>query len=445
MILPNNLIYSKIYILNFLERFSTIGLKSFLILYLLKIPDFDNQSAVYILSIFFFWEYIFSIIIGKYIDKYFTDRKAIALGFFMIIIASFFLISKEKNIIFLSITFFNISAGLIKPSIPNFLKNIIHFFKTNKYDQKFLIVHIFTNTAAILGPLLLGYFLQKSNIYLIASILGSFGVIGFIISISILKFSLFKNAKKNIFFLFFCISFFMMIYISFLNKDLFLIFSISIVIAIFFKIFNYYNKSCASIKKNLKHIFFILILFFVYFLINMQKLSTLSIIIENFVNRSVMGFEIPTPWLLSLTSIFIILFSYFKSQSSSNSSTIKNIFFGAKLELILYIFLAFFIFYLNTLPLIIIILFYIGFSFSEIHISPTTISYIAQKTPNNQSNFYFGLAPFCAALASYLNIILSEYLFFKNQNLLFNFGIFLLISSIVVFSTTYIAKEKIIE
>jgi len=407
-------------------------LKSFLVIYFIKILNFDHQTAAAILSIFFFWEYLFSIITGKYIDKYSNDKKAMVLGFLLCSCASILFLSSQIYLIYLSIALFNISAATIKPAIPHFLKNIIRYSKKKNYDQKYLMIHMLTNIAGISSPLILGYFLEISNNHYIVMVLALFSILGLIITISTLKKSDFKKIKHDFYFISFITISLFLIYISFLYQELFVFFSLVVLSVILGKLYYFYKDLNNKEKNNLKKIFFVLVFFFFYFLMYIQKLSTLSIIIEESINRSINGFEIPTLWLLSLASLFTIIFSLLKSRSKKNASSIQNLFFGAKLEIILYIFLALTFFNLSQVPLLVIILFYAGFALSEIHISPITISYIAQKTPSKQSNIYFGLAPACAALASYLNIFLSKYAFFNSGDLLYKFGIFLLIAAFIL-------------
>jgi len=439
--LPTSIVYIKIYLLNFLERFVTIGLKSFLVIYFIKILNLDYQTAAAILSIFFFWEYLFSIINGKYIDKYSNDKKAMALGFLLSSCASILFFSSQTYLIYLSIALFNISAAMIKPAIPHFLKNIIRYSKKKRYDQRFLIIHMLTNMAAIISPLVLGYFLSVSNSQYIAIVLATISIVGTITGGSTLKHSDFKHIKNDCYFILFILISFLLIYISFLYQEIFVFLSLAIILFIFNKFLHFYRDTKPSEKANLNKILLTLVFFFIYFLINIQKLSALSIIIEDFVNRSVHGFEIPTPWFISIISIFVVIFSYIKSRSKKELSTIQQLFFGARLEMILYILLSAILFSFSEIPLFVIILFYAGFSLSEIHISPITISYIAQKTPAKPSNIYFGLAPASAALASYLNIFLSKYAFFNNEDLLHNFGIFLIVAAITLAAILFFFRK----
>ncbi len=411
-----------IYLFNFFERFSTVGLKSFLVLYLIQYQSYEPENAAILLSIFFFWEYLFATFIAKIIERFTSDKKTILIGF-LFGFAGTILFFKAP---FVGIACFNFASASIKTTLPHFFKNIIRFSRDKNYSQKYMMYHMVTNLSALITALIMGYFFEMEllSIIIICIMLSAF--LGILFALRLFKLRELKLSKNDLIFFFIALCSTVLMGLSYYLQTYFMSFGLGVSGFILYKIFKFYSSHPASKKPILKQMFCLLIFCYLYFLFFIQTLSNLTIIIEEFTNRDVFGFEIPTPWFFALNSLFVILLALYKAKAKHQSSTTDIIFLGGKILCYSSLFFSVLLLTTHTAPIWGILCLYLALCFAEVYIIPATVSFIAQNAPRNKSNFYFALLPTICAFASYSNVLLSKFVFFDTENLIQYFGLFLL-------------------
>ncbi|CAM4329325.1 MFS transporter [Bacillus manliponensis] len=284
------------------ERFSYYGMRGLLVLYLTTSLvsgglGFDKAVAVQIYGIFTMFVYFTPIIGGWLTDHFMTKRHAITVGGIIMALGNFVLFAmNSKTGLFLGLGLLIIGNGFFKPNISTLLGEL-YGENDSRRDRAFTIFYMGINVGALIAPLVCGYLAAdyfKTTVDGVMVMGYKYGFLAACIGMIIgqIAFNLLAN--------------------RYLGK------AGTIVVGKKSK-----DKDAAVIEKKpltaqeKKRTVAILILtcFVVFFWAGFEQAgSSLTLYTDKFVDRTIFGWEIPTPWFQSVNPLFIVLLAPFVSM-----------------------------------------------------------------------------------------------------------------------------------
>ncbi|WP_369901063.1 peptide MFS transporter [Bacillus manliponensis] len=284
------------------ERFSYYGMRGLLVLYLTTSLvsgglGFDKAVAVQIYGIFTMFVYFTPIIGGWLTDHFMTKRHAITVGGIIMALGNFVLFAMNtKTGLFLGLGLLIIGNGFFKPNISTLLGEL-YGENDSRRDRAFTIFYMGINVGALIAPLVCGYLAAdyfKTTVDGVMVMGYKYGFLAACIGMIIgqIAFNLLAN--------------------RYLGK------AGTIVVGKKSK-----DKDAAVIEKKpltaqeKKRTVAILILtcFVVFFWAGFEQAgSSLTLYTDKFVDRTIFGWEIPTPWFQSVNPLFIVLLAPFVSM-----------------------------------------------------------------------------------------------------------------------------------
>lgn len=275
------------------ERFSYYGMRGILVLYLTKelISGGLGMSSTVALSIYGFYTgatYITPLIGGWLSDMYLGKRLAITIGGMVMALGNFVMfLGDARWSMYTGLVLLIIGNGFFKPNISTLVGDLYEE-KDPKRDAAFTIFYMGINLGAFFAPLIVAFVTDK----VMGGMQGDVFVHGY--------------------------------------KYGFLISSIGMIIGqiIFMALGNKYlgdlgkkpngrqvvdnieakNKPLTKKEKERTTVILILACMVVFFWAGFEQAgSSLTLYTDKFVDRTIFGFEIPTPWFQSVNPLFIIL------------------------------------------------------------------------------------------------------------------------------------------
>lgn len=284
------------------ERFSYYGMRAILILYLTKKLfegglAMDTQHATLLYGYFTGLVYFTPLIGGWLADKYLGKRLAITIGGLTMMVGQFVLFGMNNMTgLYLGLFLLIIGNGFFKPNISTLVGGLYKDGDSRR-DSAFSIFYMGINLGALMAPFVIGYF--TDNLFKTVNDDGTvaFGYrYGFLASgVGMLLGQLIFNmlAQK---------------YLGDLGKH-----------PVASKKHNIGLEEAVSVnpktgevldksqEKQRITVIFILFAFAVFFWAGFEQAgSSLSLYTDNFIDRTVGGFEIPTSWFQSVNPIFIV-------------------------------------------------------------------------------------------------------------------------------------------
>lgn len=283
------------------ERFSYYGMRGILILYLTKSLlegglAIDPQQATLIYGYFTGFVYFTPLIGGWLADKYLGQRTAITIGGITMMLGQLVLFAMSSHTgLYLGLFLLILGNGFFKPNISTLVGGL---YATNdeRRDSAFSIFYMGINLGAFLAPLVIGYltdqlFAEKNSNGEIISYGYRYGFLASAIGMFLGQILFNLLAKK---------------YLGDLGKK-----PGSLAVASTDGADKVQPKADAPLSKEEKQrvsVIFILFLFAIFFWAGFEQAgSSLSLYTDNYIDRNVGGFVIPTSWFQSVNPLFIVL------------------------------------------------------------------------------------------------------------------------------------------
>lgn len=289
------------------ERFSYYGMRGILILYLTKSfmeggLAINEQSASLIYGFFTGFVYFTPLIGGWLADKFLGQRNAITIGGITMMFGQFVLFGMNTQTgLYIGLLLLIIGNGFFKPNISTLVGRL---YKENdpKRDSAFSIFYMGINLGAFIAPLVIGLFAE--NLFATKDETGKILTYGYkygflIAGLGMLLGQVLFNAlaKK---------------YLGTIGES-------PAKTKAAADASNEPAKVDLPLTKEERQrvtVIFILTAFVIFFWAGFEQAgSSLSLYTDKFIDRTVMGFEIPTSWFQSVNPLFIValapLFSIF--------------------------------------------------------------------------------------------------------------------------------------
>lgn len=323
------------------ERFSYYGIQPLLILYMIAMVNegglaLDRPTAAAIVGLFAGSMYLMTVFGGWVADNWLGQARAvwygsiiIALGHLSIALSSLF----NQSFFYLGLVLIVLGTGLFKTCISVIVGTL---YKTHdaRRDAGFSIFYMGINMGSFIAPLITGLLVQNHGWHL------GFGIGGIGMLIALLIFRFFalpqlqtfnelrhetntcnkpvvdnKNAPKIVFsFLFvvamiIALTLFGIIHINPVVLATYLTVGIGLGIIAYFAYLLLFLNLDQNDKFKIIICFVLLITSALFWSAFEQKPTSFNLFAQDYTNRNVLGFEIPTVWFQSINAFFIIIFA----------------------------------------------------------------------------------------------------------------------------------------
>jgi POT family proton-dependent oligopeptide transporter len=289
------------------ERFSYYGMRGILILYLTKSLiqgglGINEQSASLIYGFFTGFVYFTPLIGGWLADKYIGQRNAITIGGITMMIAQFILFGINTQFgLYLGLFLLIIGNGFFKPNISTIVGRL-YATDDPRRDSAFSIFYMGINLGAFIAPLVIGFFAE--DMFAIKDASGKILTYGYKYGFLIAGLGmmlgqvLFNSMAKK--------------YLGTVGESP----AKQNANAAADNTTKAPDMPLTKEEKQRVTVIFILTAFVIFFWAGFEQAgSSLSLYTDKFINRNVLGFEIPTSWFQSVNPLFIValapLFSIF--------------------------------------------------------------------------------------------------------------------------------------
>ncbi len=384
------------YVLSFTsmwERFSYYGMRAFLILYMvndISNPEtghlggmnFSDGFAGAVYGIFNGMCYLLPLLGGWLSDKLLGERRSILLGGLLIMFGHFTLaLDAGAFPFFTGLTLLAVGNGFFKPTTVTLIGDLYEQGDKRR-DSAFTIYYMIFNGGAIMAPLICGYFGPEYG-YRYGFMAAGFGMMLGLIIYLILGNKYLGNMGK--------------VAKSKLNHGS-------------------HDNNQTEIKskqpltkEEIDRIRVIIILLFLttFFWASFEQAgSTMNLFTERYINRMILGWEIPTPWLQSVNPIFVLalspVFSWFwlfLNKRGKNPST------PVKMAIGMIILGTAFLFMVGAVAqrggdiedesvkasIMWLLLFYLFSTVGELFVSPIGLSMVTKLAPARMASFFMGV------------------------------------------------------
>ncbi|GAA5559236.1 peptide MFS transporter [Acinetobacter seifertii] len=323
------------------ERFSYYGIQPLLILYMIAMVNegglaLDRPTAAAIVGLFAGSMYLMTVFGGWVADNWLGQARAvwygsiiIALGHLSIALSSLF----NQSFFYLGLVLIVLGTGLFKTCISVIVGTL---YKTHdaRRDAGFSIFYMGINMGSFIAPLITGLLVQNHGWHL------GFGIGGIGMLIALLIFRFFalpqlqtfnelrqetntcnkpvvdnKNAPKIVFSFLFVVAMIIaltllgIIHINPVVVATYLTIGIGLGIIAYFAYLLLFLNLDQNDKFKIIICFVLLITSALFWSAFEQKPTSFNLFAQDYTNRNVLGFEIPTVWFQSINAFFIIIFA----------------------------------------------------------------------------------------------------------------------------------------
>jgi proton-dependent oligopeptide transporter, POT family len=267
------------------ERFSFYGMRAFLIFYMLSKADsqmggvgWSEGFAGKIYGLFNALCYFFPLFGGYLADRFFGERRSVLVGGILIMIGYFICAFDNGLISFITgLTFIVIGSGLFKPTIMTMVGDLYEQGDKRR-DSAFTIYYMIFNIAVCIAPLLCG-FLNKEYGYKYGFIAAGVGMIFGLTIYAIKAQTYLGNIGK----------------VTKYKKQ---------------KEIQKEKQPLSKVELNRISVILVLLFFATFFWVGYEQAgSTFNIFTEKYINRVVLGWEIPAEWSQAINPIFVVILS----------------------------------------------------------------------------------------------------------------------------------------
>ncbi|WP_312048582.1 peptide MFS transporter [Acinetobacter courvalinii] len=323
------------------ERFSYYGIRPLLILYMIAMVNqgglgLDRPTAAAIVGLFAGSMYLMTVFGGWIADNWLGQARAvwygsiiIALGHLSIALTPVF----DQSFFYLGLVLIVLGSGLFKTCI-SVIVGTLYKAQDARRDAGFSIFYMGINMGSFIAPLITGLLVRDHGWHL------GFGIggLGMLIALLIFRFRAIpqletfnalrqesnscskpvvenKNAPKIVFgFLFtvavvIVLTFAGIIHINPVAVAAYLTVGIGIGIIAYFAYLLLFLNLDQNDKFKIMICFVLLITSALFWSAFEQKPTSFNLFAQDYTNRNVLGFEIPTVWFQSINALFIIIFA----------------------------------------------------------------------------------------------------------------------------------------
>jgi proton-dependent oligopeptide transporter, POT family len=150
------------------ERFSYYGMRAILLLYMVASVEkggmgLDDKTGAAVYGLYTMFVYLFALPGGWLADKFLGLRRSIFYGGCLIAAGHLILALPNTESFFIGLLLIVVGTGLLKPNVSSMVGEIYPSDDQVKRDSGFSIFFMGINIGGLIGPLIVGYLGQKIN------------------------------------------------------------------------------------------------------------------------------------------------------------------------------------------------------------------------------------------------------------------------------------------
>lgn len=150
------------------ERFSYYGMRAILLLYMVAALEnggmgLDDKTGAAVYGLYTMFVYLFALPGGWLADNFFGLRRSIFYGGCMIAAGHLILAFPFTETFFIGLLLIVVGTGLLKPNVSSMVGEIYPSDDQVRRDSGFAIFFMGINIGGLIGPLIVGYLGQKVN------------------------------------------------------------------------------------------------------------------------------------------------------------------------------------------------------------------------------------------------------------------------------------------
>ncbi|MBP9742847.1 MAG: MFS transporter, partial [Burkholderiales bacterium] len=410
-------------------------------------------------------------VIGGWIsDNLISNYHALQLGATLLLLGNFSLVIQTQQCLYFGLTLTICGTSLYKTSCTTMVGKI--YQNRASSENGYAIFYVILNIGAVIAPIIYGAIAQTLN-WNYSFLAGSFGIAISLILFWFNKHNLKELGHNNIkhysiqnlvIAYLILIALILFVYYCFVRYEHFDFIFIMAISCIILKLVLSIRHLKQPSRKKIYPLFLLLLFCTLFFTASLQVGSSISLFVDNFIHKGVLGYQIPTPFFTALDPLFVVLSApvfplIWKSLKGFN--IILNV--SQKVAIGLLIGAISFIFFglssLNIkqdLAIANLILGYLFIGAGEICLSPAVLSKLEKDSPEEIKNTIMGLWYFFMGIAGYLSEFIDKLIYrfspLYNFNNMVNYGrveifryIFFSISVILIVSGIILflfSKEK---
>lgn len=412
----------------FAARFSYWGIQSLLVLYLIDTLHLSSILGYEIFGVFTASTFALSILGGLMADNFFGYRRTLIIGLVVALFGNILLCMPGHAFLFLGLACINYGIGIFLPNNSNLL-GCFYNQDDNRRDRGFTIFYMGTNMGGLLGPVASGILASYCEVHY-AFLLNAILLVLWLILYAITRqwFSNIGNATKNsllkprhqILVLLFVTFIFVFGLFVLLNHpesagNFLKIIGASTLIFVFYTTFTKYR----DYFKKIMMLVIMALLALIFFACEFQVNSSLMEFINQYVNRQVGIFTLPTQTFAAFEPAFVIisapimtlLWRWLQSKNQEPSAFSKII-FGIFLSSIAFFIFGYSAHLINHDTREISIMWILGgnliLGVAEICIMPPLISSITRLAPSSFKATLMGALYVAIAFSGYIAGMLAK-------------------------------------
>lgn len=416
------------------ERFAYYGMRALLILYMVAgitgtMPgmNFSEGIASNIYGVFNGLCYLFPFFGGILADRYIGERKSVTVGGIFILSGLIIMsVSGAKVPFFTGLTFIAIGNGFFKPTVVSMIGSLYEQGDPRR-DNAYTLYYQLFNGAVFFAPIACGAVSVAWGYragFMVAGVAVALSVMAYLILSKKFLGNIGLEPKRK-------------------KTDQSVI-----------------EKSTLTKEdKDRISVIFTMLFFVTFFWAGYEQAgSSLSLFTEKYINRNVLGFEIPTPWFQSVNPLLVLIFGFlFSALWSYLSRKGKNPSTPVKMGMGMILLGIGFLFMLGAVAqrggensdmtvkagMFWLILTYLFHTFGELMLSPIGLSMVSKLAPAPMVSMFMGVWFISTFLAHVIGgIVASEVNHFGAGTIFTAVAAFVIVLGLVVFLVSRKLLEK---
>jgi POT family proton-dependent oligopeptide transporter len=416
------------------DRFQYYGLQALIVLYLTKTFKFSDASAYSLYGIFTALCFAITIVGGLIGDKVIGYYRSVIIGFVLLIAANVCLSLSTLQGIYLGLALTITGIGLFKSNAASYVGRL-YTQEDPRREGGYSIFYIGMNAGSLLGPIVYGFIAVHYGwkyAFIVSAIILAITMGIFVLSKSIfMRMRILHSSKtmsienqtgtasKYSYLTYIAIPIAVVGIMWFLKWDKwFDNFIEAIGLVVVFAILWLAFRSKHVERKQILALCVIIFFCIFFFSCSLQTATSLTIFIERQVDRSFLGWQIPTMMFLSLQPLFVIITAPTISKLWTFLKTNKcDLSYGAKIAVgLLFAASSFFVFSLAAhcikLPYHIslwgIVIGNLLLALGELCVLPVALSAISQFAPNKWQSTFMGVLFLALSFSSYFSGLIAK-------------------------------------
>lgn len=410
-----------------IQRFSSYGIQSILLLFLLKALAYPAGLAYTAYGVFTALSFILAILGGLLADRWLGFRKVVFFGIVLSLIGNIILALNIKGFTMLGLTCTLCGFGLFLPNNSSLLGSF-YDPEDSRRSRGFTIFYVGTNVGGLLGPLTYGilsaygwhYPFIISGIFLLSWIIFYLKFSQYFQGHGVSPTSASTWVKRYEFLAYFLILFLLAGIIFLLKHPVLggvIVTTIGIISLLFIVV-----EGLRREGRERKHIFLLILMILctlVFFASVFQIYTSLLMFVEQYVDRKLISWTIPSSAFTSLEPFFIVIFApiiarLWKKLNNKNKEPLPlvKMGFGLLLGGVGFVVFAFGAYHaaqsVKNISMIWIILGNVLLGLGELCIMPILIAAITEYAPKAIKSTMMGLLYVSLAFSGYFSSVIGK-------------------------------------